>query len=64
MTIEQIKSWIGDYSAVYITGHVHPDGDCIGAALGLQELLAVHGVAAKVMLETPPDTYSLSLIHI
>lgn len=58
MTIEQIKSWIGDYSAVYITGHVHPDGDCIGAALGLQELLAVHGVAARVMLETPPDTYS------
>jgi len=58
MTIEQIKSWIGDYSAVYITGHVHPDGDCIGAALGLQELLAAHGVAAKIMLESLPDTYS------
>lgn len=58
MTIERIKSWIGDYSAVYITGHVHPDGDCIGAALGLQELLAAHGIAAKVMLDTPPDTYA------
>ncbi len=58
MTIEQIKNWIGGYSEIYITGHVHPDGDCIGAALGLQELLAAHGIAAKVMLESLPETYS------
>lgn len=58
MTISQILEWIDGYQHIYITGHVHPDGDCIGAALGLQGLLALHGVSSKVMLENPPEVYS------
>lgn len=58
MTIKQIKEWVKDYKNIYITGHVHPDGDCIGAALGLKGLLADHGIEATIMLETPPEVYS------
>lgn len=58
MTIHDILKWIGDYKRVYITGHIYPDGDCIGAALGLKGLLKIHGIDAKVLLDNPPQIYS------
>lgn len=57
MTINDILGWIGDYRNIYITGHIYPDGDCIGAALGLKGLLKLHGVEAKVLLDNPPQIY-------
>lgn len=58
MTIEQIIQWIDGYTEIYITGHIHPDGDCVGAAIGLRELLLAHGIKAKILLENPPEVYS------
>lgn len=58
MTIQEIKDWVGNYKHIYITGHVHPDGDCIGAALGLKGLLAQEGIGADLLLENPPELYS------
>lgn len=58
MTIKDIKEWIGEYKDIYITGHVHPDGDCIGAAVGLKIMLSCHGISAGILLENPPEVYS------
>ncbi len=40
---------------IWITGHVYPDGDCIGAALGLAMVLEKAGVPVKVTLRDIPD---------
>ncbi len=42
---------------IYITGHIHPDGDCIGAALSLYHLLKNDGYNVQVFLEEKPVRY-------
>ncbi len=42
---------------VYITGHIHPDGDCIGAALAMYHLLDHTGYRVSVVLENRPRGY-------
>jgi phosphoesterase RecJ-like protein len=42
---------------IYITGHVNPDGDCIGAVLAMAMLLEEDGILAKVVLEKVSEVY-------
>ncbi len=43
-----------------ISGHVRPDGDCVGACLGLRQYLVncLPGVCVKVFLEQPADIFN------
>lgn len=43
---------------VYIMGHVNPDGDCIGACIGLASMLEKSKVNAKVLLKDIPNMYN------
>jgi len=52
--IEEIKA----YQYIYLVGHTHPDGDCIGATLSLALLLEVHQINTKVLLLEPPESYN------
>lgn len=57
MKINELISLLPADEHVYVTGHVHPDGDCIGAALGLYQLL-VNNRNVRVILEERPESYS------
>ncbi|MBN2221755.1 MAG: bifunctional oligoribonuclease/PAP phosphatase NrnA [Vallitaleaceae bacterium] len=48
---------------VYITGHVHPDGDCLGATLGLGRILTKLGYQVQVILEEAPEKYAYLTGH-
>lgn len=37
--IEQIRKKIEEYKKIIIVRHIRPDGDCVGASLGLREML-------------------------
>jgi len=49
LTLEQIAEGLGKAENVLILTHVNPDGDCIGSAFGLKELLLAMGKQAKVV---------------
>ena len=51
MDYNELKKSITPDEHVYITGHVHPDGDCIGSALALYNLLKKDGYNVSVILE-------------
>jgi len=57
MKIDKLLTLLPKDGPVYITGHVHPDGDCVGATLGLYHLLKSQ-LNVKVILQERPDTYS------
>lgn len=42
---------------IYITGHINPDGDCIGAVLAMTILLKNEGIEAKGILEEVSKVY-------
>ncbi len=48
-----------DAKRIGISGHVRPDGDCVGAVLGLQMYLrkCLQGVEVKVFLEKPAEIF-------
>lgn len=48
-----------DAERIGISGHVRPDGDCVGACLGLWQYLVkcLPGVKVQVYLEKPADTF-------
>lgn len=50
-----IKSLLGDARKIAITGHIRPDGDCIGSCLGLYNYIKDNfaELEAKVFLEQP-----------
>lgn len=50
---------ITDVTTMAVTGHVHPDGDCIGSCLAAYNYAAEHypGVRVSVFLEEPPDKF-------
>lgn len=45
-------------TTVYIVGHIHPDGDCVGTTLAMVQLLENAGVKAKVLLEEKPENFN------
>ena len=59
LTLGQLAQLIreGQYPHLFITGHVHADGDCIGACLGMHRLLKQMGIHSRVVLSDCPSTY-------
>ncbi|MGN0400704.1 MAG: bifunctional oligoribonuclease/PAP phosphatase NrnA [Acetatifactor sp.] len=59
MTLDLIKECEGA-SRIGISGHVRPDGDCVGAVLGLQMYLkkCLPEAEVRVFLEKPADIFN------
>ncbi len=57
MRFDELISLLPKDEHVYITGHVHPDGDCIGAALGLNQLLKKENYDTTLLLQERPEVY-------
>lgn len=47
----EILSYLPKDEYVYLTGHVHPDGDCVGATMAMYHLLKASGYKPLVFLE-------------
>lgn len=58
MKLSELKQIASKYNDIYITGHENPDGDCIGAAVGLAKILEQCGIATRVLLKDAPSGYS------
>lgn len=58
MKLSELVEIAKNYNSVHIAGHEHPDGDCIGATLGLAMLLECCGVSARVLLKGTPEGYN------
>ena len=58
MTFDLLKE-CGNARRIGISGHVRPDGDCVGACLGLWQYLAkcLPEASVQVFLEKPADIY-------
>jgi len=50
MKLSQLIEDAQKVNYIYIAGHIHPDGDCIGSSLGMVQLLENAGIKAKVLL--------------
>jgi len=46
-----------NYKNICLLGHIHPDGDCVGATLGLAMLLEKHNIPSTVLLKDLPSQY-------
>ncbi|PKM50630.1 MAG: hypothetical protein CVV02_10100 [Firmicutes bacterium HGW-Firmicutes-7] len=58
MLLKDIEELAKASDNIYILGHMNPDGDCIGATLGLAMLLNKKGIKANVLLKDVPSTYN------
>ena len=47
-----------NYKNICLLGHIHPDGDCVGATLGLAMLLEKHNIPSTVLLKDLPSQYN------
>lgn len=56
-SLDEILTITKEYKHVFLTGHIHPDGDCIGATLAMQKLLFAYDVHTKVVYESKPSLY-------
>jgi len=57
MKLSQLVEKTKKYNHIYLSGHISPDGDCIGATIAMVQLLENAGVSAKVLLMEQPDMY-------
>lgn len=58
MKLSELIKISRNYNRIYLVGHEHPDGDCIGATLGLAMLLEKCDVSCRVLLKDPPTGYN------
>ncbi len=58
MKLSQIIEKAKGYKNIYLSGHIHPDGDCVGATMAMVQLLGNAGVEAKVLLMEKPEVYN------
>lgn len=58
MKLSQIIEKAKDYKNIYLSGHIHPDGDCVGATMAMVQLLENAGIQAKVLLMEQPEVYN------
>lgn len=59
VTIEALARWLEDRDDIVLLGHVNPDGDAVGSALGLWHALIALGKRAAVCLpEGVPTLYT------
>ena len=58
--IDNLLEEIGSAKTIGITGHVRPDGDCVGAVLGLYSYLsnAYKDADIRIFLEEPAEMFS------
>ncbi|MGN0480574.1 MAG: bifunctional oligoribonuclease/PAP phosphatase NrnA [Lachnospiraceae bacterium] len=54
-----IKSLLGDAETIAITGHIRPDGDCVGSCMGLYNYLKDNfpQKTVKIFLEKPGEEF-------
>ena len=57
MNLQEIINICDGYKNIIISGHIHPDGDCVGACYALALILHKKGINAAVALDDVPDTY-------
>lgn len=50
-SLKQIAELLQNSSTIIITAHIHPDGDCLGSMLALNEYLASRGKSVKMILD-------------
>lgn len=58
MKISELVLQLPKSDDVIITGHIHPDGDCIGSTLALSLVLKKYGYRTQVILEERSTIYS------
>ncbi len=58
---KKIEQLLGQERRICITGHVHPDGDCVGSCLGLRSYLLTldPALTVDVFLEPSPASFSI-----
>lgn len=56
----KIEQLVGDARKICITGHIRPDGDCVGSCLGLRRYLldTDSSRSVDVYLQVPPPVFS------
>ncbi|GKX31745.1 1-pyrroline-5-carboxylate dehydrogenase [Vallitalea longa] len=57
MNLQEIINICGDKKNIIISGHIHPDGDCVGACYALASILHKKGIDVEIALDDVPDTY-------
>lgn len=57
MKLSELVNTAKKYKDIFITGHENPDGDCVGAAIGLARLLDQCGITTRVLLKDVPSSY-------
>lgn len=57
MNYKELLEIVKNSNNVYVTGHINPDGDCIGAVLAMAILLKNEGIEAKGILEEVSKVY-------
>lgn len=50
-SLKQVADLLQNMSTIILTAHVHPDGDCLGSMLALNEYLASRGKSVKMILD-------------
>ncbi|NDL66322.1 DHH family phosphoesterase [Anaerotalea alkaliphila] len=56
MTFQELLAALEPFGGIYLAGHVHPDGDCVGSAVGLAGLLEKAGKRARILMREIPGT--------
>ncbi len=51
ISLAQVSQYLFSAKSIVITGHVHPDGDCLGSMLALYRLLQQKQVKARLILD-------------
>lgn len=51
-TMTQLIEELRQYDHIVMTGHIHPDGDCLGSSLGLYHILRQHQLKPVLTLES------------
>lgn len=56
-TLREIAELINNHQQFVITGHINPDGDCMGSMLALATALSYQGKTVRMIIEGPlPDS--------
>ncbi|PKM56529.1 MAG: hypothetical protein CVU98_10785 [Firmicutes bacterium HGW-Firmicutes-3] len=57
MKLSTLVELAKNYKNICLLGHIHPDGDCVGATLGLAMLLEKYNITSTVLLNDLPNQY-------
>ncbi|QUI22993.1 bifunctional oligoribonuclease/PAP phosphatase NrnA [Vallitalea pronyensis] len=58
MKLQELVNLCENQANIIISGHINPDGDCIGACYALAAILHKKGIHAKIAMEDIPDTFN------